>query len=103
MIWMGLPTWKVFTEGLIDEVRISDIARYPKKNIGDGLWRNVVDIPEGAFEPDEHTLALWHFDGRGSQRLRDASGNGHHLSYDAYVRGVEARGKLPLIWGQIKR
>ena len=100
-IWEGLPTWKVFTGGLIDEVRISDIARYPKEKINNRLWRDVVDIPEVPFEPDEHTLALWHFDGRGSQRLRDASGNGHHLGYSAY--GIEPSGKLPVLWGQIKR
>jgi len=53
--------------GVIDEMRISTIARYDKD------FR-----PPERFEADEHTLALYHFDeGRGDV-LNDSSGNGHH-------------------------
>ncbi|MBI2481461.1 MAG: hypothetical protein HYV60_23325 [Planctomycetia bacterium] len=53
--------------GVIDEVRISAVPRYTKDF-----------TPIDRFEPDEHTLALYHFDeGRGDV-LRDSSGNGHH-------------------------
>ena len=53
--------------GVIDEVRISDVARY------DGDYE-----PVSRFEPDEHTMALYHFDEGESQVLHDASGHGHH-------------------------
>jgi len=53
--------------GMIDEVRISNIARYDKDF-----------TPQERLEPDQHTLALYHFDeGRGDV-LHDTSGNGHH-------------------------
>ncbi len=52
--------------GIIDEVRISSVVRYTE------------DFPPaGRFEPDEHTLALYHFDEGEGGILRDASGNGH--------------------------
>ena len=53
--------------GVIDEVRISDVARY------DGDYQ-----PVSRFEPDEHTLALYHFDEGEGQVLHDVSGHGHH-------------------------
>jgi hypothetical protein len=37
--------------GIIDEVRISNIARYTEDF-----------TPQRRFEPDEHTMALYHFD-----------------------------------------
>ena len=40
-----------FFHGIIDEVRFSNIARY-KEDF----------VPEQRFEPDEHTMALYHFD-----------------------------------------
>jgi WD40 repeat protein/serine/threonine protein kinase len=53
--------------GIIDEVRISNVARYTK------------DFkPEKRFENDEHTLALYHFDEGRGKVLKDSSGNGHH-------------------------
>ena len=34
--------------------------------------------PELGFKPDEHTLALYHFDEGTGDVLKDSSGNGHH-------------------------
>jgi len=52
--------------GLIDEVRISSIARYTEDF-----------TPQRRFEPDEHTMALYHFDEGTGDVLKDSSGNGH--------------------------
>ncbi len=54
-------------QGSLDEVRISNIARYTEDF-----------TPEERFEPDEHTLALYHFDEGEGETLFDSSGNGHH-------------------------
>jgi hypothetical protein len=53
--------------GIIDEVRISNIARYDKDY-----------IPTKRFTTDENTLALYHFDSGTGTVLKDSSGNGHH-------------------------
>ena len=55
-----------FFNGIIDEVRISNIARYTEDF-----------TPEHRFEPDEHTMALYHFDEGSGDVLHDSSGNGH--------------------------
>jgi hypothetical protein len=52
--------------GVVDEVRISDVARY------DGDYQ-----PRSRLETDDHTLALYHFDEGEGQVLHDASGHGH--------------------------
>jgi len=57
-------------DGAIDELRISNVARY----------RGIPPMPEGRFKTDLHTLALWHFDEPpGSLRYEDSSGNGNTL------------------------
>jgi len=56
-----------FFQGTIDEVRISNIARYTEDF-----------TPQDRFEPDEHTMALYHFDEGQGDVLHDSSGNGHH-------------------------
>lgn len=97
--------WDSFSDGLIDEVRISDIVRYPKEKIEDVGWRDTIVVPEGPFETDEHTIALWHFDvgeGREGSRFRDASGNGHHLTYHGAYLNVQPRRKLTTTWGTLK-
>ncbi len=92
----GEVKWVPFTGGLIDEVRISNIARYP-------VAQFEVDIPRHRLEPDEHTLALWHFDGSRAEWLSDASGKGHTLTgFDLAYYGVESAGKLPTLWGRMK-
>ena len=53
--------------GIVDEVRISNVARYTE------------DFTAGRrFEPDEHTVALFHFDEGSGDVAKDSSGNGHH-------------------------
>lgn len=56
-----------FFHGVIDEVRISNVARY----------RNSY-TPTERFETDEHTLALYHFNEATGETLYDYSGHGHH-------------------------
>jgi len=53
--------------GLIDEVRISKVARYDKDF-----------TPLSRFEPDKDTIALYHFDEGQGDKLTDSSGNNHH-------------------------
>ncbi len=53
--------------GLLGEARVSTVARYDKNF-----------TPQFGFEPDEHTLALYHFDEGSGDVLRDSSGNNHH-------------------------
>ena len=56
-----------FFNGIIDEIRISNTARYTEDF-----------TPEKRFENDEHTLALYHMDEGSGDVLKDSSGNGHH-------------------------
>ncbi|TWU31350.1 Leucine Rich repeats (2 copies) [Novipirellula artificiosorum] len=60
-------------DGTIDEIRISSTARYSEDF-----------TPVERFEPDEHTLALYHCDEGTGGALRDSSGNGH----DGWIRGA---------------
>ena len=53
--------------GMMGETRVSTTARYDKDF-----------TPEFGFKPDEHTLALYHFDEGTGDVLKDSSGNGHH-------------------------
>jgi eukaryotic-like serine/threonine-protein kinase len=53
--------------GCIDEIRISNVARY--KN---GF------TPTKRLQTDEHTMALFHVDQKDSDVLADSSGNDHH-------------------------
>ena len=90
--------WDQFTGGLIDEVRISNTVRYP---IALG---SAFQPPRGRFSRDKNTLALWHFDGGRAGWLKDASGNGHTLTdVDLAYFHVRSRGKLPTLWGKIKK
>ena len=58
--------WQQF-HGMLDEVRISTIARYQHSF-----------VPALRHDPDEHTWALYHCDENGGKTLIDASGNGNH-------------------------
>ena len=59
-----------FFDGIIDEVRISDIDRYLVQ--GGNL-----------FEPDEYTEALWHFnEATGTYTAYDATGNGYDMALE---------------------
>ena len=63
--FIGYPTDSF--PGIIDEVRISKVARY-----------DIDFAPAQRFEPDADTLALYHFDEGAGDVLKDSSGNGHH-------------------------
>jgi hypothetical protein len=97
----GGDTHSIF-DGLIDEVRVSKTIRYQ----GD------FDVPLEAFEPDNDTLALYHFDEEVNGTVKDFSRSG----VDGQMRGkiklapsdaptalsVEASGKLATLWGSLK-
>lgn len=53
--------------GMIDEVRVSSVARYP-----------TTFLPKRRFEPDPDTLALYHFDEGAGTVLKDSSGKNRH-------------------------
>ncbi|MDX1944307.1 MAG: family 16 glycoside hydrolase [Pirellulaceae bacterium] len=53
--------------GQLDEVRISNVARYTADY-----------VPEDRLSSDEHTLALYHFDEGAGDQLLDSSPNKHH-------------------------
>ncbi|MBW3539048.1 MAG: protein kinase [Planctomycetes bacterium] len=53
--------------GEIDEVRLSRTARYSEDF-----------TPQARWEPDDATIALYHFDEGEGDTLHDASGNGHY-------------------------
>ncbi len=81
-------------QGYIDEVRISNILRYPDRN-----WK----IPQRKFSEDEHTISLWHFDEESfSRRYMDKSGNGYDL-WRGDVLPISAEKKLSVLWGELKR
>lgn len=56
-----------FFVGVIDEVRLSSVARYRESF-----------VPLKQLKTDEHTLALFHFNEGTGSVLRDSSGNSHH-------------------------
>ena len=79
-------------KGAIDELRISNVARY-----GNAF------APPGRLRVDGHTMALWHFDEPlGSLRYEDSSGNGNTL-FSSKLLPLSLRGEKPAMWGEIKR
>jgi hypothetical protein len=61
------PQVAAWFEGKMDEVHVSGVARYRE------------DFePKPRFEPDEHTLALYHFDEGQGDVLTDSSSHNHH-------------------------
>ena len=84
-------------DGLIDEIRISNIELY-KAN-------DKIDI-DRRLDPDKFTVALWHFDeGTNQLQYEDASGNGHTLFASGFdnITSINQRQMLPVLWGKIKR
>lgn len=70
-----------FFEGQIDEVRLSDTARYTGERF----------IPEHRLESDADTLALYAFDRSMGPYVLDESGNGHHARRVGAPKAVRAR------------
>lgn len=62
-IWIGCwPQGNRYFDGVIDEVRVSTIVRYPSN----------FEVPTEPFHKDEYTLALWHLDtGSGDAALEE--------------------------------
>ncbi|WP_417391050.1 protein kinase domain-containing protein [Gimesia sp.] len=81
--------YKRFFKGIIDEVRISNIARYSKDF-----------TPANRFESDEHTMALYHFDEGSGDVLKDSSGNGHDGKIVG-ARWVKVDDKLQVVEEQV--
>lgn len=87
--------------GFIDELRISSVLRY---NIENGIF----EVPKGRFEPDEHTVGLWHFDeSTGATLFHDASSNKNHLIGKNGAQIIQdlavfPSNKLAIIWGRLK-
>ena len=90
-------------KGIIDEVRISDIARYTAD----------FTLPTREFEPDKNTRLLWHLNEGTGAEVKDASGNGNIGKFEGtpkWVAGpsiqsvvaVEPKDKLAITWGRVK-
>ncbi len=58
-----------FFEGLVDEVRLSNVVRYGPEGYV---------VRRTPFTPDAHTIGLWHLDEGTGTTTADASGNGHN-------------------------
>src|SRR5262249_53882880 len=71
-----------FFQGRINQVRISRTARYQNPF-----------TPQTRFEPDNDTLALYHFDEGQGDVLTDSSGNNHHgkIVGAKWVAGISPR------------
>jgi hypothetical protein len=65
----GYPGYTFFA-GDMDEIRISNVARYSSN----------FSPPTTAFMPDANTLGLWHFDEGSGQTAADISSSGNHAT-----------------------
>ena len=89
--------------GYIDEVRISEVARY---NIAKGGL--TPPNKRTKFKNDARTVALWHFDEpSGTREFSDTSGNAYHLvgkngAETGGTLAVDAQRKLATTWGRLK-
>lgn len=77
-LWLGAHpangTIRYFYSGQLDEIRVSTIERYSESF-----------TPATRFEPDEHTIALYHCDEGDGTILNDASSYGNHGTAHAVV------------------
>ncbi|MBI1930256.1 LamG domain-containing protein [Candidatus Poribacteria bacterium] len=100
MAWDGKDV-RMFVNGK-EGVRVSKVVRYKGK----------YDVQQGAFEPDDDTVALYHFDEEVGGKIKDFSKSGVDgklvgkaklvPSNAPTVLPVEARGKLATVWGRLK-
>jgi len=101
-----LPQWGEAFTGQIDEIRVSNVARYPAANI---------EVPTSEFSADGDTVALYHFNEGSGEETADASGNentgllegGAAWAADgaplAGGTSVEPSAKLATKWAEVKR
>jgi hypothetical protein len=102
---LGLPRdWRLFDGGLMDEVEVADVVRYPEfseVHRGDTHF-----APPGRLAPDEHTVALWHFNAPFRGSVPDSAAGLHPLSgvlvttRPALISPVE-KNRVP--WGLLKQ
>ena len=85
------PTWASasYTNGIIDEVRISNIARSSEEirlsyQAGIAIHGGQVQLGENEIVSDGNTSALWHFNEGEGNVLGDSSGNGN----DGVIHGA---------------
>uniref|UniRef100_UPI003AA8C6FC LamG-like jellyroll fold domain-containing protein n=1 Tax=Thalassoglobus sp. TaxID=2795869 RepID=UPI003AA8C6FC len=71
-------------DGTIDEMRFSKVARYDADY-----------ITTERLTADEQTVALYHCDEGSGDRLKDSSGNGHHVQLEDAKWVAVDRGTLP--------
>ena len=99
-----LPQWGEAFTGYIDEVRVSNVARYPAANI---------DVPTAEFSSDTDTVLLMHFNEGSGDTTNDASGNENHGTLEGGAEwvasgvpligtAVEPNDKLSTTWAGIK-
>ena len=83
-IYIGIhhygSTWNNKFHGIIDEVRISNVARTPEEirkayQAGLSLYNGGVEFAENELMPEQNTSALWHFNEAVGNKTYDASGN----------------------------
>jgi len=100
----GTDSHEPFT-GIIDEVRISNVVRYPKGKD--------FTLPASEFMPDDNTVVLYHFNEGKGAKTKDESKNKNDaelfdgakfVSSEAPITtaAVSASGKVAAIWGKIK-
>lgn len=100
-----LPQWGEAFTGQIDEVRVSNVARYPAGDF---------DAPTGEWASDGDTVLLMHFNEGSGDTTSDDSGNENHgtleggaewVATGAALSGgtaVEPNEKLSTTWAGIK-
>ncbi len=96
--------WTAPFEGIIDEVRLSDSARYVGKDY---------PIQEREFEADDNTIILYHFNEGEGRIANDESQFANHgllrkakfVPSDAPLKplAVSPKSKLSTTWGSIKK
>jgi hypothetical protein len=101
-----LPQWGEAFTGYIDEVRVSNVARYPAGDF---------DAPTSPWGPDGDTVLLMHFNEGSGDTTSDASGNENHGTLEGGAEwvadgaplsggeAVEPNDKLSTTWAAIKR
>ncbi len=101
-----LPQWGEAFTGYIDEVRMSNVARYPAADF---------EVPSSELSADADTMALYHFNEGSGEEVMDSSGNENHGTLEGGAEwndsnapvgagtSVEPNDKIATTWAEIKR